>query len=76
MVMTYSLGNFLIQYLKKLEYFLKDKSKKDFQNRNVQDVQVGLIMHLILGWGSFCTNYCFSAAWYGGDQPVALLRRY
>ena len=38
--------------------------------------KAGLIMHSILGWGSFCMNYCFSAAWHEGDQPVALLRRY
>ncbi len=31
-------------------------------------------MHSILGWASFCMNYCINAAWYGGDQPVALLR--
>ncbi len=30
-------------------------------------------MHLILGWSSFCTNYCFNVAWHAGDQPVALL---
>ena len=29
-----------------------------------------------LGHGSFCMNNCISAAWYGGDQPVALLRCY
>ena len=38
--------------------------------------KAGLIMHSILGWGSFCMNYCFSAAWHEGDQPVALLRCY
>ncbi len=31
-------------------------------------------MHSILGWASFCMNYCINAAWHGGDQPVALLR--
>ncbi len=39
MATTYSLGKFKIQYLKKFEYFLKDQSKKDLQNRNVQDLQ-------------------------------------
>ncbi len=39
MVTTYSLGKLKIQYLKKFEYFLKDQSKKDLQNRNVQDLQ-------------------------------------
>ncbi len=33
-------------------------------------------MHSILDGGSFCTNCCFNVAWHGGDQPVALLRRY
>ncbi len=31
-------------------------------------------MHSILGWGSFCMNYCINVAWHGGHQPVALLR--
>ncbi len=31
-------------------------------------------MHSILGWASFCMNYCINAAWHGGNQPVALLR--
>ncbi len=31
-------------------------------------------MHSILGWASFCMNYCIDAAWHGDDQPVALLR--
>ncbi len=31
-------------------------------------------MHLILGWASFCMNYCINAAWHGDNQPVALLR--
>ncbi len=33
-------------------------------------------MYSIFGWGSFCFNYCLNSAWYGGDQFVALLRRY
>ncbi len=33
-----------------------------------------IYMHSILGWASFCMNYCMNAAWHGGDQPVALLR--
>ncbi len=65
------------QYLKKLEYFLKDQSKKDLQNRKCsRSPKIGLITHSILSWGSFCTHYCFNAAWHGGDQPVALLRHY
>ncbi len=35
-----------------------------------------LYMYSILGWGSFCFNYCLSSAWHGGDQFVALLRWY
>ncbi len=31
-------------------------------------------MHPILGWASFCMNYCINAAWHGGNQSVALLR--
>ncbi len=31
-------------------------------------------MHSILGWASFCMNYCINAAWHGGNQPAALLR--
>ncbi len=31
-------------------------------------------MHSILGWASFCMNYCINAAWHGDNQPVALLR--
>ncbi len=31
-------------------------------------------MHSILGWASFCMNYCINAAWHRDNQPVALLR--
>ncbi len=31
-------------------------------------------MQSILGWASFCMNYCINVAWHGGNQPVALLR--
>ncbi len=31
-------------------------------------------IHSILGWVSFCMNYCINAAWHEDDQPVALLR--
>ncbi len=33
-------------------------------------------LYSILGWASFCMNYCINAAWHGGKQPVALLRCY
>ncbi len=28
----------------------------------------------ILGWASFCMNYCIDAFWHGGNHPVALRR--
>ncbi len=31
-------------------------------------------MHSILGWASFCMNYCINAARHEGDRPVTLLR--
>ncbi len=31
-------------------------------------------MHSILGWASFCMNYCINAAWHGDNQSVALIR--
>ncbi len=44
-------------------------------NSNVRLLKSMFIsIHSILGWVSFCMNYCFNAAWYGGNQPVALLR--
>ncbi len=49
--------------------------KKISLNRNVRLLKSMFIsMHSILGLASFCMNYCINAAWYGGDQPVALLR--
>jgi len=33
-------------------------------------------MHSILGRESISRNYCFNAAWHGGNQPVALLMCY
>ena len=32
-----------------------------------------LCMHSVVGWGSFCMNYCINAR-HGVDQPSALLR--
>ncbi len=44
-------------------------------NRNVRLLKGMFIsMHSILGWASFCMNYCINAAWHGVDQSVALLR--
>ncbi len=31
-------------------------------------------MHSILGWASFCMNYCINMAWHEDNQPVVLLR--
>ncbi len=50
-------------------------NKNDILNRNVRLLKSMLIsMHSILGWASFCMNYCINVAWHGGNQPVALLR--
>ncbi len=53
----------------------KINKKKDILNRNISLQKSMLIsMNSILGWASFCMNYCINAVWHGGDQPVALLR--
>ncbi len=53
----------------------KNKIKRDIINRNVRLLKSMFIsMHSILGWGSFCMNYCVNVAWHGVDQSVALLR--
>ncbi len=53
----------------------KINKKKDILNRNVRLLKSRFISkESILGWASFCMNYCINAAWYGGNQPVALLR--
>ncbi len=44
-------------------------------NRTVRLLKSMFIsMHSILGWGSFCMNYCSNAAWHAVYHPVALLR--
>ncbi len=72
MVTTYSLGKLKIQYFKKKLNILYLIYKTEVFKISI----VGLIMHSILDGGSFCTNYCFNVALHGGDQSVALLRRY
>ncbi len=53
----------------------KINKKKDILNRYVRLLKSMFIsMHSILGWPSFCMNYCINAAWHGGNQHVALLR--
>ncbi len=50
-------------------------NKKYIFNRNVRLLKSMFIsMHSILGWASFCMNYCINVAWHGASQPVALLR--
>ncbi len=57
-----------------LEYYIRS-IKKDILNSNVRLLKSMFIsMHSILGWASFCMNYCINAACHGGNQPVALLR--
>ncbi len=50
-------------------------NKKGYFKQKCQASEKMLIsLHSILGWASFCMNYCINAAWYGGGQSVALLR--
>ncbi len=66
-----------IQYLNKLEYFIRPIKKYFLLNCWPSGKYVHLLyMYSILGWGSFCFNYCLNSAWHGGDQFVALLRWY
>ncbi len=56
-------------------WILHKIKKKYILNRNVRLLKSMFIsMHSILGWGSFCKNYCINAAWHEDNQPVALLR--
>ncbi len=53
----------------------KINNKKDVLNRNVRLLKSMFVsMHSILGWASFCMNYCINAAWHEVDQSVTLLR--
>ncbi len=55
--------------------YILHKINKYILNRNVRLLKSMFIsMHSILGWASFCLNYCINAAWHGVDQSVALLR--
>ncbi len=59
----------------KIRILHKISKKKDILNRNVRLLKsMFIFMHSILGWASFCMNYCINAAWHEGNQPVALLR--
>ncbi len=60
---------------KKIRKLHKINKKKNILNRNVRLLKSMFIsMHSILGWGSFCMNYCINTTWHGDNQPVALLR--
>lgn len=50
--------------------------KKDYYGEMSTFLKVCSIMHSFNSQSSFCTNYRISAAWHGGDQPLALLRCY
>ncbi len=59
----------------KIRILHKSNKKIYILNRNVRLLKSMFIsIHSILGWASFSMNYCISAAWHGGDRPVALLR--
>ncbi len=59
----------------KIRILHKINKKIYILNRNVSLLKSMFIsMHSILGWTSYYMNYCISAAWHGGNQPVALLR--
>ena len=64
-----------ISVSQKIRILHKINKKNDILKRNVSLLKSMLIYrHSILGWVSFCLNYCISAVWQGGDQTVALLR--
>ncbi len=49
--------------------------KKDILNQNVRLLKSMFIsINSILGWASFCMNYCINAARHEDNQPVTLLR--
>ncbi len=53
---------------RKIRILHKINKKKDLLNRNVRLLKSMFIsMHSILGWASFCMNYCINAAWHGGN---------
>ncbi len=74
MIMAYRQWNPKIQCLRKLEYYIRSIKKGYFKQKCQASENMFISMHSILGWASFCMNYCISAAWHGGNQPVALLR--
>ncbi len=49
-------------------------NKKGYFKQKCPGKIIFISMHSIIGWASFCLNYCINAAWHGVNQPVALLR--
>ncbi len=58
----------------KIRILHKINKKVYFKQKCQASERMFISMHSILGWASFCMNYCINAAWHGGNQPVALLR--
>ncbi len=58
----------------KLEYYIRSIKKWYFKQKCQASESMLISIHSILGWASFCMNYSINAAWYEGNQPVALLR--
>ncbi len=59
----------------KIRILHKIDKKNIYLTRNVKLLKSMLIsMHSILGWTSFCMNYCINAAWHRDNQAVTLLR--
>ncbi len=56
----------LTQCLRKLEYYIRSIKQGYFQHK-CQASEKFISMHSILGWTSFCMNYCINAASHGGD---------
>ncbi len=55
------------------EYYLRSIKKGYFKQKCLASEKY-VQLYAILGWASFCMNYCINVAWHGGNQPVALLR--
>ncbi len=58
----------------KIRIYIRSIKKGYFKQKCQASESMLISIHSILGWASFCTNYCINAAWHGSNQPVALLR--
>ncbi len=58
----------------KIRILQKIIKKGYFKQKCQASESMFMSMHSILGWASFCMNYCINAVWHGGNPPVALLR--